>query len=487
MPEKVLMPDLDSAVLIIDNDLKVFDILLKCTEKLAVHISYASSLREGLDKSRSNRYQIILMRDSLPDGDACYAIQDFQLDAESPEVIIFSTKGDPVQAEIALKSGAWDYVVDISPEKSLPEFLQRALRYRYSKKDTKRLTQNEIRDQLKHHGIIGQSNLIQKCINFAAKIAQSDSNVLISGESGTGKELFASVIHHLSPRAAKNLTIVDCAALPSTLVESILFGHAKGSFTGADKAHSGIIKQSDGGTLFLDEVAEMPTEIQKKFLRVVQERKYLPVGSNVETKSNFRLIAATNKDLYAMVEEGTFREDLLFRLKTFHLELPPLRMRPTDITELVYYYRDAFCKRNSLQRKKLSSDYIMFLSQYDWPGNVRELFQAIECSITNAQDSSILYSKHLPLNIRIQVTKNKIQEMDAPETGNSQDGSVQSELGHMLTIKGARDRAIADQEKKYLKQLLVLSEGNIRKCCETSGLSRSRLYDLLKKYQLSHK
>jgi two-component system NtrC family response regulator len=129
----------------------------------------------------------------------------------------------------------------------------------------------------------------------------------------------------------------------------------------------------------------------------------------------------------------------------------------------------------------------MFLSQYDWPGNVRELFQAIECSITNAQDSSILYSKHLPLNIRIQVTKNKIQELDDPETGNSQDGPVQSELGHMLTIKGARDRAIADQEKKYLKQLLVLSEGNIRKCCETSGLSRSRLYDLLKKYQLSHK
>jgi len=481
------MPDQDSAVLIIDNDLKVFDILMKCTEKIAVHTSYASSLQEGLEKSRTNRYQIILMRDSLPDGDACYAIQDFQLDAESPEVIIFSTKGDPVQAEIALKSGAWDYVVDISPEKSLPGFLQRALRYRYSKKDTKRLTQNEIRDQLKHHGIIGQSKLIQKCINFAAKIAQSDSNVLITGETGTGKELFASVIHNLSPRASKNLTIVDCAALPATLVESILFGHTKGSFTGADKAQSGIIKQSDGGTLFLDEVAEMPTDIQKKFLRVVQERKYLPVGSNVETKSNFRLIAATNKDLYAMVEEGTFREDLLFRLKTFHLELPPLRTRPTDITELVYYYRDAFCKRNSLQRKKLSSDYIMFLSQYDWPGNVRELFQAIECSITNAQDSSILYSKHLPLNIRIQVTKNKIQEMDAPETGNSQDGSVQSELGHMLTIKGARDRAIADQEKKYLKQLLVLSEGNIRKCCETSGLSRSRLYDLLKKYQLSHK
>ena len=481
------MAELDSAVLIIDNDLKIYDVLVKRTENLPVRISHASSLQEGLDENRSNSYQIILMRDSLSDGDACYSIQDFQSEVESPEIIVFSSKGDPVHAEIALKSGAWDYVVDPSPENSLPGFLQRALRYRYSKKDTKRLSQNEIRDQLKHHGIIGQSKLIQNCINFAAKVAQSDSNVLISGETGTGKELFASVIHHLSPRASKNLTIVDCAALPSTLVESILFGHARGSFTGADKAQAGIIKQSDGGTLFLDEVAEMPTDIQKKFLRVIQERKYLPVGSSVETKSNFRLISATNKDLYAMVEEGTFREDLLFRLKTFHLELPPLRMRVSDITELVYYYRDMYCKRNSLKRKKLSSDYMMILSQYDWPGNVRELFQAIECSIANAQDSTILYSKHLPLNIRIQVTKNKIKVRETSDEINGQDSFEPSEIGNLPTLKGARDSAIANQEKKYLGQLLALTGGNIRKCCETSGLSRSRLYDLLKKYNMSQK
>lgn len=487
LDEKEKMPDLDPAVLIIDNDLKLFDFLSKCTDNPAVHVSHASSLQEGLKKNRSACYQLILMRDSLSDGVACNVLQDFQRDAASPEVIIFTTRGDPDHAEIALKSGVWDYVVDPCPEKCLPDLVLRALRYRCGKKDYGRLSRNEVLHQARHHGIIGQSKLIQNCISFAAKIAQSDSNVLISGETGTGKELFATVIHNLSSRASNNLTTIDCAALPSTLVESILFGHAKGSFTGADKAQPGIIKQSDGGTLFLDEVAEMPPEIQKKFLRVIQERKYLPVGGTVVTQSDFRLIAATNRDLYAMVEEGTFREDLLFRLKTFHLELPPLRLRTADIAELVYYYRDVFCRRHKLKRKKLSPDYMMFLAQYDWPGNVRELFQAIECSIANAQDSTILYSKHLPLPIRIRVTKNKITAMDNPASTSHHDNLPQVGIEGMPTLKGARDRAIAEQEKKYLNQLLVLSGGNIKKCCETSGLSRSRLYDLLKKYRLSHK
>jgi two-component system NtrC family response regulator len=481
------MPDLDPTVLLIDNDHNVFDILLKCTDKGAFHLSYASSLEEGRRKCQGKCFQVILMRDSLPDGEACYALQDFQRESNSPEIVILSSKGDSEQAEIALKSGAWDYVIDVSPEKSLPQLIRRALHYRRSKENTVQLLSSDIGDQVKHHGIIGRSKLTQKCINFAAKIAQTDANVLISGETGTGKELFASIIHNLSSRSTKNLTIVDCAALPSTLVESILFGHVRGSFTGADKAQPGIIKQSDGGTLFLDEVGEMPPEIQKKFLRVIQERKYLPVGGTVETNSNFRLIAATNKNLYAMVEQGTFRQDLLFRLKTFHLELPPLRLRAGDITELVYYYRDEYCKRHMLTKKKLSPDYVMFLTQYSWPGNVRELFQAIECSIANARDSTILYSKHLPLRIRIQITKNKIKEMETAESRHERHDPTEPELEDMPTLKGARDQAIASQEEKYLHRLLRLTEGNIRKCCAISGLSRSRFYDLLKKYHLSTK
>ena len=479
------MPDSAASVLIIDRDPKIFDRLVRCTYKSTVHFDYASTLAEGIRKSRSTVYQVILMRASLPDGDACYVVEDLQQAESLPaEIIVFTTAGDVEQAEIALKSGVWEYLIDSNPEKVLPELVQRALHYRQSRSEELRRNQNDFRNRLQNLGIIGRSSHIQKCINFVANIAPSDANVLITGETGTGKELFASLIHQLSPRGAHKMTIVDCAALPSSLVESILFGHVKGSFTGADKKQPGLVKQADGSTLFLDEVAEMPIETQKKFLRVIQERKYLPVGGNVETFSDFRLIAATNKDLAAMVEAGTFREDLYFRLKTFHLELPALRDRVSDISDLVYHYRDNYCRHHKLPKKNISPDFAMLLGHYEWPGNVRELFQAMECSIASARDSAILYAKHLPINIRIEITKKKISAMTAGDTTDAPTDQENCESGVLPTLKGARDKAIADQEEKYLRKLLAISAGNIQKCCEISGLSRSRLYDLLKKYQL---
>jgi two-component system NtrC family response regulator len=481
------MAQSSSAVLIIDNDKKLFEALLKTTADLQIDAIHASTLGEGLKKNRCEFYDIILSRDILPDGAACFVIQDFMTaDTKSPEIIIYTTAGDPDHAEHALKCGIWDYIIDPCPEECLPDLLKRALRYRQSKEEGALAGQNQIHEQLINHGIIGRSKAIQDCINLSVRISQSDANVLITGESGTGKELFASAIHNLSARARKNLTIVDCAALPPTLVESILYGHAKGSFTGADKTQTGLIKQADGGTLFLDEIGEMPLEIQKKFLRVLQERKFRPVGGNLEIKSDFRLIAATNKNLQTMADEGSFREDLYFRLKTFHLELPPLRIRKADITELAYYYRNSYSKRNKLKKKKFSPDYLSILTRYDWPGNVRELFQAIERSITDAQDSSILYPKHLPTNIRIQVTRKRLEENGKPAVGASEESnSVHATTENMPTIKEARDKAIEIEEKKYLNSLLALTGGDISQCCKTAGLSRSRLYDLLKKYQLS--
>ena len=487
------MSPVAGTVLVIDQGRDIFDALLQATDAQQVHLDYASSLAEGLKKSRTGGHQVILMRDTLPDGEACYAVEDFQAVSTLVEIIIFTTTGDVAQAEIAMKSGVFEYLIDHAPEKVLPELLQRALQYNASRIDELRRTEDAFRDKLKDHGIIGKSSVMQQCISFVARIAPSDANVLITGETGTGKELFAALIHRLSSRASHNLTIVDCAALPAALVESILFGHAKGSFTGADKKQLGLVKQADGGTLFLDEVAEMPLETQKKFLRVIQERKYLPVGGSVETSSDFRLIAATNKDLVAMVEEGSFREDLFFRLKTFHLELPPLRMRATDIAELVYYYRDTYCRHHKLAKKNLAPDFAMLLGDYDWPGNVRELFQAVECAIAGAQDGSVLYAKHLPLNIRLEITRKKIAAMKpadaispAAETTPQRAPELYDEA-EMPTLKGARDQAIADQEERYLRQLLAVADGNIQKGCEISGLSRSRLYDLLKKYQLAAK
>lgn len=485
MPVQVQSADSRPLVLIVDNDLDLFDILEKRTSELGIRTILATTLQDGLQKNRTGGCDVVLMRDMLPDGAACYHIKDFQVEHHSPEIIVYSTLGDSEQAELAFQCGVWDYLIDPSPESSLPDLLIRALRYRQNKSEEVAVQQKEIRNQLLHHGIIGGSKELQNCIDLTVKIAQSDANVLIYGESGTGKELFASAIHNISQRSEGKLIIVDCAALPPTLVESILFGHAKGSFTGADKAQPGLVKQADGGTLFLDEISEMPLEVQKKFLRVIQERTFLPVGGSTETRSDFRLIAATNKDLQAMVEEGTFREDLLFRLRTFQLDLPPLRIRRRDITELAYYFRDTFCKKNKIKRKLFSPDYLMTLNQYDWPGNVRELFQTVERSITIAQNSNILYPKHLAAGIRIKVTRKKLQDRQDGDDSLAESNPFLIDLDDMPALKEARHRAIEAQEIRYLETLLTATEGNIKRCCEISGLSRSRLYDLLKKYRLS--
>jgi two-component system NtrC family response regulator len=472
--------------LIIDEKKHIADILLRDAARLGIEIHSAATLEEGLLACQvdGEGFDVVLMRDMVSGHASCFAIQDFRSTLLSPEILIFTEQGNPQHAEHALEGGAWDYVVDPFPEKKLPDMLRRVLRYRHAKSNSFEETQREVREQLQGHGIIGSSIAIKNCVNLVASIAQSDASVLITGETGTGKELFASAIHNISPRSRKNLTIVDCASLPSTLVESILFGHAKGSFTGADRTQKGLIKQADGGTLFLDEIGEMPLEIQKKFLRVLQEREYLPVGSSISEFSDFRLIAATNRDLDTMVEEGTFREDLLFRLKTFQLELPPLRTRKTDISELVYYFRDRYSKRYKLKKKKLSTDYLMTLNRYEWPGNVRELFQAVEYSMADAHESAVLEPIHLPLNIRLSVTKKKLEKLRTlPDV--SDEPFMPDDLSLMPTIKEDRERAIQLQEKQYLQNLLRVTGGDIKKCCETADLSRSRLYDLLKKYGLS--
>ncbi|MHB8790115.1 MAG: sigma-54-dependent transcriptional regulator [Desulfobulbaceae bacterium] len=472
-----------ASVLIIDSHRKIYDALARCTDEIGFKADLAPTLQEGLQMNSGGAYDVVLARDVLPDGATCYVIQDLLTGPLPPEIIIYTSQGDPDQAEHALKCGAWDYIIDQIPEKTLPDLLKRALRYRQSKWHEGSAEMNMICHEFSNHGIIGRSKAMQSCLNMVARISQSDANVLITGESGTGKELFATAIHNFSARSKKGMIIVDCAALPPTLVESILFGHAKGSFTGANKSQVGLVKQADGGTLFLDEIGELPVEIQKKFLRVIQERQYRPVGGSIEIKSDFRLIAATNKDLQAMAEEGSFREDLLHRLRTFHLELPSLRSRSADITELSYYFRDNFCKCRKLRKKKFSPDYLTILTQYDWPGNVRELFQAIERSITDAQDSTMLFPQHLPMRIRVQVTRKKLLN---PEKTDADTGEILPALDAtaMVSLKEARDKAIEAEEKKYLERLLALTDGDIKKCCTIADLSRSRLYDLLKKYQM---
>jgi len=473
-------------VLLVDDDRSMFVSLAALVAGEDISVTHAPTLKEGLILSQASSFDLILLKDRLPDG-AVSKVNNSLRDAPgTPELIVYTRNGDPNEAAQLLSSGFWDYLINPVPDRNLLALLDNALRYHREKLASYVATNGDLCQLLKNEGIVGSSRELQRCLDMVPKAAQSEANVLITGESGTGKELFASAIHRLSHRSGKSLVVVDCAALPRDLVESILFGHRKGSFTGADQSREGLVKQADGGTLFLDEIGELPMEVQKKFLRVLQERVFRPVGGSEEVTSNFHLIAATNRDLRAMCDQKSFREDLLFRLQAFHIELPTLRSRPGDITELAYHYSERYRHYRKLKEKKFSPDFLMILKQYEWPGNVRELFHALESAFTTAQDNNTLYPMHLPLRIRIQVTRDALKAVQPAGVVSPSSGKSGNE-GVLPKLQMLRDRVIEETELEYLRRLAAMTGGNINQALKISGLSRSRLYNLYKKYRLSLK
>ena len=376
---------------------------------------------------------------------------------------------------MAIKNGAWDYIEKPCSLQAMTLPLVRALQYREEK-----ITKGKP-IHLKRESIIGSSRKMEDCLDLVAQASASDANVLITGDTGTGKELFAWAIHKNSRRAEKNFVVVDCAALPETLVESILFGHEKGVYTGADKSREGLITQADGGTLFLDEVAELPSSVQSSFLRVLQERRFRPIGRKEEITSDFRLIAASNRNLDELVKRGEFREDLLFRLQAFSLEIPALKEQPEDIKDLIRYYVPKLCEDYGIAEKKTSPEFIDVLLRYSWPGNVRELIHALEKAISGSPEDPVLVPKHLPINIRVGVARAAVGEGLEDEKTPQAKGQIARTLPKFQKF---RENVIAEAEQQYLKDLIPTIEGNIAKACRISGLSRSRLYALFKKYQL---
>ena len=421
-------------------------------------------------------FDIVFCDVRMPDGSGLDIIPDIRAGQSAPEVIIITGYGDPDGAELAIKLGAWDYVEKPVSLKGLILSIERALQYREKKQAAARPV------ALKTEGIVGGSVRLAASLDTLAQAAGSEANVLITGETGTGKELFAWAIHRNSARAGRSFVIVDCAALPETLVESTLFGHLRGAFTGADKSRDGLIKQADGGTLFLDEIGELSPSIQKAFLRVLQEKRFRPVGSGQERSSNFRLIAATNRRLEDMARSGAFREDLLFRIRTLVLELPPLRDTKEDIKDLVLHYVVKLCEQYAVPMKSFSPEFHEVLMAYDWPGNVRELIQALEKAIVSAKDEPVLFPKHLPEHIRIHLARTSVLRRKIPEP---QTPGIPDPGGASVTMKDYREAGLARLEREYLTFLMRATDGNIREACRISGLSRSRLYTLLRTHRIS--
>ncbi len=467
-------------ILIVDNNEKFSNIFSNMVREMKHHPTSVHTLQDGLAELQTATFDVVFLNAQLPDGNALDVLPEILQIPSLPEIIVMSDVGDPDEAEHSIKLGAWDYIEKPSSvirNMILP--LVRALQYRQKKKVEKPSVSFEDRA---FGRIIGNSPQMKICKNLLAHAASSDANVLITGDTGTGKELFALAIHNNSARAEKNFVVVDCAALPQTLVESMLFGHKKGAFTGANRDQNGLIRQADSGTLFLDEVGELPLSVQKSFLRVLQERRFRPIGGAREIESDFRLIVASNRDLDNMVQRKKFREDLLFRLRAFTIELPPLKDHIEDIKELATYYMSELCDQYGIAEKAFSPEFFDVLAAYSWPGNVRELIHAMERALAAARDEPVIFPKHLPNHVRAQIARDSVSK----EPANTVSPRNRAGLPRPLPkLQDVREASIADAEQHYLKELMSVTKSNIKEACRISGLSRSRLYALLKKYQIS--
>ncbi|HAR94868.1 MAG TPA: Fis family transcriptional regulator [Deltaproteobacteria bacterium] len=455
-------------VLVIDDDEMICEMIVSMVEDGGHDVECAGMMRQALHLLSKKSFDIVFLDIHMPDGNGLDFLPKIKELPDAPEVIIITGLGDPDGAEIAIKKGAWDYIQKSSSIKEMMLPFIRALQYREEKSRKPSMA-------LKFNGVMGTSHRIKACLDLLAEAANSEANVLITGETGTGKEVFAQAIHQNSRRSGRNFVVVDCTSLPPTLVESVLLGYEKGAFTGAETSQEGLIRQANGGTLFLDEIGELPQTIQKAFLRVLQEHRFRPVGGKREVESDFRLVAATHQSLDAMVESGDFRMDLLFRLRTLSIDLPPLRERKEDIRELVIYHTVRLCERYGIGTKGFSPEFFGVLESYDWPGNVRELVNAIERAIAVAPLEPTLFPRHLPTDIRAKIARQSVTREPALKVADPQD-----EGGRLVSLEEYRETT----ERTYLQSLMASVRGNVREACQISGLSRSRLYALLKQYNI---
>jgi len=478
-----------ATILIVDDDLEICETLTSLATRLSHRCQSAQSLGAARVAVRERPFDIVFLDVRLPDGNGLDLLPQLMAIADPPEIIILTGKGDPDGAELAIQGGAWDYILKPSSVREITLTLGRALKYREEK-----LGKTET-DTLNTGKVIGTGPRMKACFQLMAQAARSDSALLITGETGTGKELCARTIHDNSRRAGGKFVFVDCGSLTESLVESTLFGHRKGAFTGAQDSRIGLVKLADNGTLFLDEIGEMPLSIQKAFLRVLQERTFRAVGDTVEQTSNFRLIAATNRNLDEMVENHEFRSDLLFRITTMRLPLPPLRQRPEDIRALVQFKAKQLCLQYGMAEKSIDEDFLLTLERYGWPGNVRELFNIIERALITAGTEKKLFAMHLPRQLRIQVAKEQIRQMTGSqvlaEGGNGEPDEEVRKIGQEI-FQDIFDRPLptlkafkGTSEKIYLGELIRQCNGDVARILAISGLSRSHFYALLKKYELS--
>ncbi len=474
---------------VVDDDHRISQLLQEEFARHGHRVVTADSLVNAIRVADQDRPDVVFLDVQLPDGSGLDIIRDLKETPANPEVIILTGFGNPEGAEMAIINGAWDYLEKPIALDNLQLALKRALQYRQQKLKARRITTVLDRGQ-----IIGDGPVLGRCLKEVAEAAHSEASVLVEGETGVGKELVSRAIHSNSQRNQRAFVVVDCAALPENLVESILFGHEKGAFTGAENRSSGLLVKAHQGTLFLDEVGELPLSMQRKLLRALQEHRFRPVGGSREVESDFRVVAATNRDLEAMCAEGRFRADLLFRLQAITVKVPPLRERVEDIKQIASNFCAQLCERYSIPSKGFSPDFFESLEAYAWPGNVRELKNTIDWVLARALEAPTLFSAHLPTSIRAKVARDSASEIAA--LSHEQEGldkstqspdtlAIEEPDPNSQTLKDYRGQAADLAERRYLQMLLNSFSRSPQEAQRLSGLSKARYYALLQKHQLS--
>jgi DNA-binding NtrC family response regulator len=440
-------------ILVIDDEKSVIDSIKMILEYEKYTVVSAENGIKGLNLLSSTPSDAILLDIKMPDMDGIEVLREIKRRNADIPVIMISGHGTFETAVEATKQGAFDYLPKPLDRDNLLITVRNALHQRELVVEVKK-----VRDKEK---ILGSSDKIQAILSVIQRVATTDARVLITGESGTGKELVAKAIYRSSKRAAKSFIEVNCAAIPGELIESELFGHEKGSFTGATAQRMGKFEQADGGTIFLDEIGDMSISAQAKVLRALEEGKIERVGGEKLISVDVRVLAATNKDLTAEIQAGHFREDLYHRLNVIPIQVPPLRDRREDIPTLVYAFIEDTCSKNGISPKKISEQAMQTLYSMEWRGNVRELRNAVE-------------------RLVIMCAGNTIEQSDLQLLGYSARTVGNDLVSSSRTFQEFKDRA----EAAFIKHQLDLHEWNITKTAEALEMERSHLYTKIKKYDL---
>ena len=454
-------------VLVIDDEALVRALACEVGSKLGYEVLCAASLAEGLALACTG-VDLILLDVLLPDGNSLERIKDFSSLPGQPEVLVITGHGDGDLAETALRSGVWEFLTKPLGVQELTQALAQLGAHRAARSEQHKAA------SLLRADIIGSSPQLLAALKLLQEAAASSVNVLLLGESGVGKELFAQALHKNSARAAQPFVTIDCAALSSTLVESHLFGHSKGAFTGADRSREGLLSSAHDGTLFLDEVGDLPASMQGSFLRALELRRFRPLGEVQEVESHFRLVSATHRQLEQLADLDLFRRDLLFRLRGINICIPPLRERSSDIPELARHAMLRFCTQHGMPAKEISDGCLNMLLSYAWPGNVRELYHTLARACLAAGEQERLFAGHLPMELRVAVTRRKLgQSRPDPLTMQNHPGSAA-----LPSLREWKQQA----EAIYVSRLLECHGDDMRSAAATAGLSRGHMYELLKKH-----